>query len=38
MKVQHVGVKSLEGIHSHEMYTGMNPQAKTIIQVFFQGK
>ncbi len=38
MKVPHVGVKSLEGIHSHGKYTGMDPQAKTIIEVFFQGK
>ena len=38
MNVPHVGVKSLEGIHGTEKYTGMEPHAKTIIEVFFQGR
>ena len=36
MNVPHVGVKSLEGIHGTEKYTGMEPHAKTIIEVFFK--
>ena len=38
MKVPHVGVKSLGGILGHDKYTDMEPQAQTIVQVFFQGK
>ena len=37
MTVPHVGIKSLEGIHSHGKYTDMNSQAQTIVLVFFQG-
>jgi len=38
MKVPHLGVKSLKGILNHGKYTDMEPDAKTIIEVFFQRK
>ena len=39
MKVPHIGFMNLEGgILGKEKYTGMLPNAKTLIQVFFQRK
>lgn len=38
MEVPHVGVKSLDGILNHGKYTDMEPQAQTIVLVFFQKK